>query len=43
VLEATADCSAWTPLLTNSAGTLDYADLAALGLPLRFCRLRQAP
>jgi hypothetical protein len=43
VVEATTNLTDWTPLLTNSAGAIDFVDTSATNLPTQFYRTRQIP
>ena len=43
VIEATTNLTDWTPLLTNSAGAIDFVDASATNLLTRFYRTRQIP
>ncbi len=43
VVEATTNFTDWKPLLTNSAGAVDFVDSSASNLPAQFYRTRQIP
>ena len=43
VVEASTNLTNWIPLLTNSAGAIDFVDIAATNQPTRFYRTRQIP
>jgi hypothetical protein len=43
VIQATTNFSAWTPILTNSAGLYDFTDPAFASYPRRFYRAILGP